>query len=166
MTSCIRDSSAHAVNLLQQGGAKLKVGQRLCRHPLAWAGYSLALWQALTTPDAPSTLATRLRVAEVALRQAAAEAAKVLRLARSCYLSVRAACQTGTGCKLCFNFRKGLLQVLTHGTSGSEGLGGAWVALSALRLQCLDGQTALDAAAAGLAWLRARQEVLPGSAHL
>ena len=59
-----------------------------------------------------------------------------------------------------------LLQALTYGTSGSEGLGGAWVALSALRLQCLDGQPALDAAAAGLAWLRARQEVLPGKVPL
>lgn len=59
-----------------------------------------------------------------------------------------------------------LLQALTYGTSGSEGLGGAWVALSALRLQCLEGQAALDAAAAGLTWLRARQEVLPGDCAL
>jgi hypothetical protein len=57
---------------------------------------------------------------------------------------------------------RNLLQALRYGTSGSEGLGGAWVALSALRLQCLEGQAALDAAAAGLAWLRARQEVPPG----
>ena len=40
------------------------------------------------------------------------------------------------------------------------------MALSALRLQCLDGQPALDAAAAGLAWLRARQEVPPGKVPL
>lgn len=49
--------------------------------------------------------------------------------------------------------------MLAYGTSGSKALGGAWVALSALRLQCQDAQAALDAAVGGLAWLRARQEV-------
>ena len=36
-----------------------------CRHPLAWAAHGLALWDVLTTPEAPSSLAARLRVTEV-----------------------------------------------------------------------------------------------------
>jgi hypothetical protein len=35
------------------------------RQPLAWAAHGLALWDVLTTPEAPSSLAARLRVTEV-----------------------------------------------------------------------------------------------------
>jgi hypothetical protein len=130
------------------------------RQPLAWAAHGLALWDVLTTPDAPSSLAARLRVTEVwsCVDIPAGTAGRLL------CLSGKVLGGGGPGCSVIWGEQLWcviLLQALTYGTSGSEGLGGAWVALSALRLQCLEGQAALDAAAAGLAWLRARQEVPP-----
>lgn len=37
----------------------------LCRNPLAWAAHGLALWDVLTSPEAPSSVTARLRVAQV-----------------------------------------------------------------------------------------------------
>ena len=47
----------------------------------------------------------------------------------------------------------------SSGAGGGEGLGGVWVALSALRLQGREAQAALEASVSGLSWLRTRQEV-------